>query len=222
MMRRFKLMLMALSLLLLTQGQGQEGAQSNSSATGVVTGVVLTYEGKPASHYVVEIEGASPTSTNRKRALTSDEGAFTAEGLKYGDYAIASYLEGIDSRYSGGLSSFYDPNPVRIQLTESGPTKEITIHLGPPNRILSGTVTSSADGSPFDATIQIEYPNEPRRFIRFGPRPDGVYRVLIPAQTKLVMKTTAPGYIADSRLLGPIAEDSDPEVDIKLNPAAPN
>jgi hypothetical protein len=57
--------------------------------------------------------------------------------------------------------------------------------------------------------------------IRFGPRQDGTYRVLIPAKTQLLMKTTAPGYIDDSRLLGPVAEDSDPQIDIKLRPAVP-
>jgi hypothetical protein len=42
--------------------------------------------------------------------------------------------------------------------------------------------------------------------------------VLIPAQTKLVVKITAPGYVAYSQLLAPVAEDNDPQVDIKLKP----
>lgn len=201
--------------------QGQESPPSGSPEIGVVRGVLLTYDGKPAAQYTVDVVGASPSSTSRKRVLTNEEGIFTAQGIKYGQYVIAPYLEGIDSRYPGGSSSFYDPNPVRIQLTDTEPSKQLTIHLGPPNRILSGTVTSSSDESPVTATIQIEFPNDANRFIRFASRRDGVYRVLIPAQTQLVMKVTAPGYIANSQLLGPITENSDPEIDIKLRPNAP-
>jgi hypothetical protein len=217
-MPRSATILAALSLLLLICARGQESTPPSSPAMGVVSGVLITHEGKPAAQYMVDVVGASPTSTYRKRVQTNKDGIFTVEDLKYGDYVIAPYLDEVNSRYPGGTSSFYNPSPVRIRLTEAESNKQITLHLGPPNRILSGTVTSSSDGSPVTATITIEFQGDPDRFIRFSSGRDGVYRVLIPAQTKLVVKITAPGYVAYSQLLAPVAEDNDPQVDIKLKP----
>jgi hypothetical protein len=202
-----------LLLLLLAYAQGQGPSQ------GIVKGVLITYDGRLASEYAVDIIGTSTSSTRRMTVQTDQDGAFTFGGLKVGKYVIAPFIEGAYGRYLRGTSSFYNRDPVRIQLTDSEPSKQITIHLGPPNRILSGKVLSSLDGSPVTAVIQIEYPGDPDRFIRFSSTMSGAFRVLIPAKTQLAMKTTAPGYATESQLLGPIAEDIDPQVDVKLKPA---
>ena len=188
----------------------------NSSAAGVVSGTLHTYDGKPASGYTVDLVGTSQTSAARARTQTDKDGLFSVENLRLGEYVIAPYLEGLISRYPGGTSSFYDFNPVRIRLTASESSKQITIRLSPPNRILSGTVSSNVNGSPISATIQIEYPSDPDRFIRFASADSGEFKVLIPAKTQLIVRTTAPGYVANSQLLGPIPEDVDPRLDIKL------
>jgi hypothetical protein len=210
-----RLMLITVCIL----GQAQQQSSSPQSSTGSVNGSLLTYDAKPAAGYVVDIIGTSISSTQRRRALTTEEGAFAFEEINVGEYVIAPYFEGESSRYPGGTSSFYDPDPVRIQITLSEPTKRLTIHLGPPNRILNGAVSSSLDGSPITSTIQIEYPDNPDRFIRFSCSRDGQFRVLIPPKTQLTMKATAPGYLPVTQVLEPIPDDSDQRVEIRLKPA---
>jgi hypothetical protein len=218
---RLTLRILALLPFLLTDGRCQESATLGTAASGSVNGTLIAYDGKPAPGYVVDLIGSSSTSTAGMRVGTDKDGIFAFDHLKMGEYVIVPYLEDEYSRYPAGASSFYDPNPVRLQLTNAEPSKQLTIHLGPPNRILSGVVASRSDGSPVTATIQIEYPNDPDRFIRFSSASDGAFRVLIPAKVRLAMKTTAPGYAADSQMLGPVADDIDPQLSIKLGPTRP-
>ena len=213
--------IVALSLLLLIKANGQEVSGRPSHAVGAVSGSVLTSDGRAASQYLVDIIGTSPTSTGRDRVETDDQGDFIFRNLKIGTYAIVPYLEGKYSRYPAGASSFYDPEPVRVELTDSEANKRVEIHLGPPNRILSGVVRSSADGSPVAAEVQIEFRTNSDRFIRFSAADDGTFRVLIPAKARLLLKATAPGFLAESQILGPVAEDIDPELSIKLKPSRP-
>jgi hypothetical protein len=212
---------MVLLLLTLVNVEGQESVVTGSSSVGVVKGKLFNYEGKPAAHYNIDIIGTSSSSTPRDRVQTDDKGSFTFNNLRMGAYVIAPYLEDIDSRYPAGTSSFYNPSPTRVQLADSESSQQVTIHLGPPNRIFSGVVISRADGSPVAAVIQIEFRDDPDRFIRFSSGNDGAFRVLIPAGTQLVVKTSAPGYDAASQLLGPVAEGVDPQLSIKLNPIRP-
>jgi hypothetical protein len=196
----------------------QMASPAPSTRLGTISGVLLNYNGQPASGYTVYVVGTSPTSTAQSRTQTDEKGAFTVEGLKLGGYVLDPYQEGANSRYMGGASMFYDPTPVRVNLSESELYKQLTLHLGSPNRIFSGTVTSSYDGSPVIATLQIEYPGDLDRFIRFGCTREGTFKVLIPPKTKLMLKVTAPGYMELSQVLEPVAEDVDPQLSLKLKP----
>jgi hypothetical protein len=81
----------------------QGSASSVPPPVGVVSGVLLTYEQKLASGYIVDIVGTSRSSTGRARVQTDDEGKFRFEHLGLGTYALAPYLESDNSRYPGGL-----------------------------------------------------------------------------------------------------------------------
>ena len=214
MSRKLKCLFLAL-LLWICVDHLQMHAQ-NPLEQGLVHGHLKTDDGEPAAGFTVDIIGTSATSTWRKRVLTNEEGAFEFDQLNFGEYVIAPYLEGGQSRYPAGTLSFYNPKPVRIRLSRADQDDPITIRLNAPNRILSGTVVSSSSGSPVLAAIQLEYQNDSDRSIRFSTSHEGLFRVLVPASAILIMRTSAPGYASNVQAVGPVGENTDPQLAVSL------
>jgi len=195
-------------------------AQSNIPAPtgpGTIAGEVLTYQGKPAAGCLVDVIGTSHSSTARQRILANADGSFQAKNLSLGEYVVVPFLQDADGRYMGGATTFYSPHPYRVALTEAASSQHTTLYLGPPNRIFSGVITST-NGSPIPAVIQIEYINDPDRFVRFSASNSGAYRVLIPANTRLKITIAAPNYATLSTTVAPVDENTDPQADYKLAP----
>ena len=190
-------------------------SQIQSVNIGHISGTLVTADSRPASSFNVDIIGVSPTSTYRVRTETKDDGSFDVAGLSLGDYVLAPYQEADASRYPAGTSSFYNPTPARLSLTANIPSQNVTIRLPAPNLIFSGTVVGPAT-EVIVATIQIEFADEPNRFIRFSTDRSGFFRVLIPANTRLKMITKSNHLQTSIKIVGPFTSGNDPHLDLSL------
>ena len=184
-----------------------------------VSGKVLTYDGDPAVRFIVDLEGRGPGSSFRGRGYTDEQGEFQVNDLKPGEYVVAPYLQDPRSRYPGGSSSFYTPKPLRITVSANTSPQRVTVRLGPPNRFLEGSVKSIVGGVAVVAQIQIQYPGDTDRFVRFSSGLDGRYRILIPPNARLLIAISAPGYVPSSTTIQPVGLDSDRVLNFELMPS---
>ncbi len=114
-MKRIVASLLALLVLPVTALQAQYVIKKKTASSGVISGVVLGPDDKPAPHAAITYQSSSGSSPHAVHA--DSRGRFTITKLGSDDYDIRASANGIFSEWQKNFQ------------VKSGQTSEITLHL---------------------------------------------------------------------------------------------
>jgi hypothetical protein len=83
-----------------------------------------------------------------------------------------------------------------VILTDSSPTADVSLRLGPKAAIVTGTVTDAATGDLLYPCAQLWWRDKPNIFIGGSGLVSDEYRVLIPSNTDVMLKVLVDGHQA--------------------------
>jgi hypothetical protein len=172
---------------------------------------------------LVPMDG-KPLSTSLPQALTRTAGDFSIKNLPYGQYRIFATKE--SEGYVNTSFAFYSNNEyTTVTVQATNPVVSVTLKIGPPGGVISGTVTDAATKRPIDAVFLLQRAADPSNWISRSQRAD--YRVLLPPLAGVTFEVSAPGYKTyyysggpDPLKRPPVRLESGPEMklDIQLEP----
>jgi hypothetical protein len=184
-----RLIPVSMSFLLLMpcpQGQSQRGR-------GIISGTVIDEHGSPvlAAQVDVEAEDGRVRSLARRFVETDSDGRFSIDGLRWGKYRAFAKKE--SSSYADMAFPFYSNNLYpEASVTESAPTANLQIRLGPKAGALVGHVTNAETGAPLNAGFKLTRATNTDSWPSTSEPP--VYRVLLPSAVDIQVEVSAPGF----------------------------
>src|SRR6185312_4792152 len=184
-----KVLIATFSVLALTVG-----AQfaDDEDRIGSIKGVVTYEDGAPvrgAIAYAHPIDRALFGSV--PHANTDENGRFVIQHLWLGKFRVSAKKE--EEGYPQLTYGFYLGMNQEVALTESNPTAEVSLRLGPRAGIVTGRVTDAATGDLLYPCAEMKWKAKPERFIQGTGLVSAEYRVLIPSDTDVMLKLWVDG-----------------------------
>jgi hypothetical protein len=163
---------------------------------GLIQGIV-TYEDrnlvKGATVYAVPL--GRPMGAIVPHADTDETGHFVIYIPRswFGKFAVAAKKE--DEDYPDMSNQFYSDGKFEtITLTSSHPAKTVIIRLGPKAGVLLGTVADAVSNAPLSPCVEFRRASEPNNFLSGSGLVKPQYKLLIPADTDILVKISLDGY----------------------------
>jgi len=193
---------------------------------GSISGTILDEKGMPLVGAMVRADliDSRPMGKALNLVETDANGHFLFSLIELTSYKIFAMKE--SAGYPNTAAAFYSHQVfLTVTLTESMPTADITLKLGPPAAMVTGIVTNAITAAPLDVSVLLRRVSDPDEWISIGQR--AAYRVLVPPDADVFVEVSAPGYKtwyyggpSDSLKRPPIRLDSGKEMklDIKLEP----
>jgi len=155
---------------------------------------------------------------------TDKDGRFIMANLELMSYKVFAMKE--SAGYPDTSAAFYSNNvfPI-VTLTASVSTADVTLKVGPPAGVMSGSTTNAVTGAPVPSSFLLRRASDPGKWISMSQKAD--YHVLIPPAAEVFVEVSAPGYKtwyyggpSDSLKRPPIKIESGQEMklDIHLDP----
>jgi len=164
--------------------------------TGLIDGTVVYEDGTPtkgATVYAYPLE--RPMATIIPQADTDEIGYFRIEipSLWFGKFAVAAKKE--DEDYPDMSKQFYSDGKFQtITLTSGHPAETVTIRLGPKAGVLLGTVADAVSNAPLSPCVEFRRASEPNNFLSASGLVKPQYKLLIPADTDILVNISLDGY----------------------------
>jgi hypothetical protein len=178
--------LLVLAVSLLAQCSAAQSAPA-------ISGVVVDEKGEPVAAARVQADpaGGMPQSDIVHEAETDNDGHFTLSGLNLLTYKLFAMKEA--ANYPNTAFAFYSHQVFpTVTLTETAPTANVIVKVGPPAAIIRGGVTDAVTGKPVDVSVLMRRVSNPEEWFSVGQRSN--YRVLVPPNADIVLEVSAPGY----------------------------
>lgn len=196
-----------------------------AQGVGSVRGTVIDEKGQLVAEAQVECDPMDGRSAARALLIveTDKNGHFSVENLALGSYKLFAMKE--SSGYPNTAFGFYSNVFPTVTLTANVPTADITLKVGPPAGVMSGSVTDAVTSAPVPAGFLLRRISDPDNWISMSERPE--YRILLPPGTDVSLEVSAPGYktwyyggASDTLKRPPIRLESGKEMklDIQLEP----
>ncbi|MGB2607108.1 MAG: carboxypeptidase-like regulatory domain-containing protein [Candidatus Sulfotelmatobacter sp.] len=160
---------------------------------GLITGTVQDEEGSPVVQAQVRVDplDGRPTVRAVRMVETGKDGHFIMNNLEPMGYKVFAMKE--SAGYPDTSGAFYSNNVFpTVTLTASVPAVDITLKVGPPAGVMSGSVTDALTGAPVPASFLLRRTLDPGKWISMSQKSD--YRVLVPPSVKVSVEVSAPGY----------------------------
>ena len=199
---------------------------SAGQLAGSIRGTVIDEKGLPVSVAQVRVDpmDGRPRADVVRLVETDKGGVFSMDNLDLIRYKVFAMKEaaGYPNTAFGFYSNHIFPT---VTLTPGAPKAEITLKVGPPSGVMSGSVTDAVTGTPVLAGFLLRRISDPGNWISLSQKAD--YRVLVPPGVEVSVEVSAPGYktwyyggSADPMKRNPIRLDSREELklDIRLEP----
>jgi carboxypeptidase family protein len=193
---------------------------------GSISGTVVDERGSPVVQAQVRVDPLDGRlrGTPVRMVETDKDGHFIMNNLGLMSYKVFAMKE--SAGYPDTSGAFYSNNVFpTVTLTASVPTADITLKVGPPAGVVSGSVTNAVTGAPVLAGFLLRRASDPGYWISMSQKAD--YRVLVPPSVEVSVEVSAPGYKtwlyggpSDPLNRPPIRLDSGKEMrlDIQLQP----
>jgi Carboxypeptidase regulatory-like domain len=166
---------------------------SASQPTGSIRGVVIDEKGAPVAAAQVRVDplDGRPRSSGVLLVETDGSGHFSVDALELEGYKLFAMKE--SAGYPDTSGAFYSNNVFpTVTLTASAPTADITLKVGPPAGVMSGSVTNAVTGAPVLTGFLLRRISNPGYWISMSQKAD--YRVLVPPSVEVSVEVSAPGY----------------------------
>lgn len=170
------------------------GIGTDAQQAGKIIGTVLDEKGIPltgAKVNVLPLDGR-PQGSGVRYVETDIEGRFVIDRLSWGRYSVFAMKQ--QDGYPDMEPSFYSAGtkiPVAT-IAPTAPVASVSIHLGPPAAIITGSISDSITGAPVNAFFRLARMNNAEDWLSTSV--PSTYRVLVPAVTDIAFSVTAPGY----------------------------
>jgi hypothetical protein len=212
------LAILSVALALISYSAGQ--------LAGSIRGMVVDEKNVPIPAAQVRVDplDSRPRADVVLLVETDGSGHFSVNNLQLQSYKIFAMKE--PSGYPNTAFGFYSNNffPI-VTLSASVPTADITLKLGPPDGVISGSVTDAVTGAPVPTGFLLRRISDPDNWISMSQKAN--YRVLVPPSVEVSVEVSAPGYktwyygeSSDPMKRNPIRLESREEMklDIQLQP----
>jgi hypothetical protein len=165
-------------------------------AKGLVYGIVTYQDRKP-------VKGATVYATPLGRPIgaiiphaDSDETGYYAIRIPrswFGRFAVTAKKE--DEDYPNMSWQFYSDGKFQtVTLSASHPEANVIIRLGPKAGVLLGTVADARSNAPLSPCVEFKRAAAPRNFLSASGLVKPTYKLLIPADTDILMQISLDGY----------------------------
>ena len=164
--------------------------------TGLIDGTVIYEDGRPvkgATVYAVPL--GRPMAAIIPHAETDETGYFVIHVSRswFGKFVVAAKKE--DEDYPDMSRQFYsDGRFETVTLTPRHRAATVTIRLGPKAGVLLGTVADAVTGAPLSPCVEFRRASEPNNFLSASGLVKPRYRLLVPANTDILMRISPDGY----------------------------
>jgi hypothetical protein len=176
---------------------------------GCITGIAVDENFDPVASVSFNaqfMDGALSAAEAPPPVTANENGRFTLENLRPGDYALYAQK---DSDGYAGLWSGWDGQvpPEKVSVTAGGSCKEVTLDVGARGAVLRVRAIDGATHQPLTTiTVNFRNPKNPRQggSMIIGPRE---YEQLpIPSRTNVIVQVRASGYQpSDAMTIGPLS-----------------
>lgn len=201
-------------------------APAAAQLPGSISGTVVGERGSPVTQAQVSVDplDGRPRGSAVRIVETDEHGRFIMNNLDLMSYKVFAMKEseGYPNTAFGFYSNHIFPT---VTLTASMPAADITLRVGPPAGVMSGSVTDVVTGTPVLAGFLLRRISDPDNWISMSQKAD--YRVLVPPSVRVSLEVSAPGYKtwyyggpSDALKRPPIQLESGTEMklDIQLQP----
>jgi hypothetical protein len=190
---RTSLLLVALILAFRTR-LGTRTFAAIDENSGVIEGTVRYENGNPANGATVYASPMGrPMAAIIPRAATDETGHFVIPHLQLGKYAVAA--EKLDEDYPEMSKQFYSDGKFEtVFLSSRHAHDDLNLRLGPKAGVLLGTVADAVTESPLSPCVELIRASEPNNFLSSNGSLNPNYRLLIPANTGVLVKMWLDGY----------------------------
>jgi hypothetical protein len=186
----------AIVLSLSAAEQNNKTMAQIDAETGFINGTVRYEDGRPtkgATVYAVPL--GRPMAAIIPNADTDESGNYRIDipSSWFGEFAVAAKKE--DEGYPDMSMQFYSGGKFEtVTLTPSNRASTLSIRLGPKAGVLLGTVADAVTGAPLVPCYEFTRASEPDNSRGGMGLIKSNYRVLIPADTNILMKIWLDGY----------------------------
>lgn len=171
-------------------------AAQKKDTAGLIYGIVTYQDRKPA-------KGATVYAAPLGRAIgaiiphaDSDETGYYAIRIPrswFGKFAVAAKKE--DEDYPDMTWQFYSDGKFQtVTLSASHPEANVIIRLGPKAGVLKGTVADARSNESLSPCVEFRRAAEPNNFLSGSGLVKPTYKLLIPADTDVLMQISLDGY----------------------------
>lgn len=169
-------------------------ANAPAESTGSIEGTVAYEDGRPVKGATVTAMPLGvPLATLIPQAETDEKGHFLIRPLWLVRYSVGAKKE--DEDYADTTKQFYSDGAFEtVILTDEHPTATIAVRLGPKAGVLMGTVADAVTGAPLMPCVELIRASEPKNFLWGGGLVKSHYRLLIPADTDVLMRISLDDY----------------------------
>ena len=185
--RRFVL---SIIFVLLTFSATASGPQQDA---GSIRGTVVDENNVAVAGALVNADplDGRPRGSLIRYVETDASGHFLIDRLGWGRYRIFAKKEA--SAYPETRFSFYDSGGIpEATITQTSPTADAQIRLGPKAGILTGSVTNAETAAPVNAAFKLIRTTSTDHW--FSTSQGTNYRVLLPSATDVLVEVSSPGY----------------------------
>jgi Carboxypeptidase regulatory-like domain len=164
---------------------------------GTVSGTIFDAHGGVIIGATVTAQYVCPDVCVFKRALdqadSDEQGHYEFKRLAYGRYTVSAEKAADD--YPPLWLPLYSHNKQpEVELSEANRSVTLDITLTKKAGVLVGTVADDITGDPLDASVAFQSSTDPTRYLSGSGLTKAQFRVLIPADTPLLMRVTKHGY----------------------------
>jgi hypothetical protein len=188
-----------IAAVVLSSGLQQQNVKSltrTEANAGLIDGTVFYDDGRPVKDATVSAQPLGrPMGAIVPHADTDETGYFAIHISRswFGRFSVAAKKE--DEDYPDMSMQFYNDGKFEtVMLTSQRSATTVTIRLGPKAGVLLGTVADAVTGAPLSPCVEFRRASEPKNFLTASGLVKPKYKLLVPAETGILVKMWLDGY----------------------------